>query len=132
MLSFDNIVLYAVLHEPVYCQGTASNWAAERVGKTIKEFQWLSGSPQSPSSVRKHPLYFSGEMIYPFLFDTSPELEKLADVAEILAKYSGWPELYDEWQLARNEVPLYAATFVDDMVGTSESKISYSTFFHKC
>jgi len=71
-------------------------------------------------------------MIYPFLFDTSPELEKLADVAEILAKYSGWPELYDEWQLARNEVPLYAATFVDDMVGTSESKISYSTFFQKC
>lgn len=54
-------------------------------------------------------------MIYPFLFDLFPELEKLKNVADILAKYGGWPELYDEWQLARNEVPLYAATFVDDM-----------------
>lgn len=54
-------------------------------------------------------------MVYPFLFDLFPELEKLKDVANILAKYSGWPDLYDEWQLARNEVPLYAATFVDDM-----------------
>lgn len=54
-------------------------------------------------------------MIYPFLFENSPELEKLAAVSDILAKYSEWPELYDERQLARNEVPLYAATFVDDM-----------------
>ena len=40
---------------------------------------------------------------------------KLAPVADIIAKYSSWPDLYDEWQLARNEVPLYAATYVDDM-----------------
>lgn len=115
-LSFDDMVLYALLHEPTYCQREeSSNWGAERVGRTLREFQWLSGSPQSASSVREMPLYFSGEMIYPFLFDLFPELEKLRNVAEILAKYSGWPELYDEWQLARNEVPLYAATFVDDM-----------------
>src|SRR5271168_3105879 len=54
-------------------------------------------------------------MIFPFLFDTFPELERLGAVADIIAKYPGWPELYDEWQLARNEVPLYSATFVDDM-----------------
>lgn len=54
-------------------------------------------------------------MIYPFFFETSLELQKLRPAAEIIAKYSEWPELYDEWQLARNEVPLYAATFVDDM-----------------
>jgi len=54
-------------------------------------------------------------MIFPFLFDTFPELEKLAPVADILAKYSGWDDLYDEWQLARNEVPLYSVSFVDDM-----------------
>ena len=94
--------------------GGDSNWAAERVGRTLKEFQWLAGSPQSASSVREMPLYFSGEMIFPFLFDLS-RLKKLDNVAEILAKYNGWPMLYDEWQLARNEVPLYAATFVEDM-----------------
>jgi hypothetical protein len=43
-------------------------------------------------------------MIFPFLFDIFPELEKLAVVADEIAKYSGWPELYDMFQLARNEV----------------------------
>jgi hypothetical protein len=27
----DSNVIYAILHEAVYCQGQASNWAAERV-----------------------------------------------------------------------------------------------------
>jgi len=114
-LSFDDNVLYAILHEAVYCEKVASNWAAERVGRTIKEFQWLSGSPQSPQSVREQPLFFSGEMIFPFMFDIFPELEKLALVADIIAKYQGWPELYDPWTLSKNEVPLYSATFIDDL-----------------
>ena len=116
-LTFDHGVLYAVIHEAIYCQGDASNWAAERVGRTLKEFQWLSGSPANASVVREQPLYFSGEMIFPFFFETFPELENLKQVAGILAEYSGWPDLYDEWQLARNEVPLYAITYIDDMVG---------------
>ncbi|PVH88522.1 alpha/beta-hydrolase [Cadophora sp. DSE1049] len=114
-LSFDDNVLYAIIHEAIYCENEASNWAADRVGKTLREFQWLSQSPQSPSSVREAPLFFSGEMIYPFLFDIFPELERMAPVADIIASYSGWGQLYDTWQLARNEVPLYSATFVDDM-----------------
>lgn len=122
-LTFDPIVLYSVLHEACYCQGEASNWAANRVGKSLKEFQWLNGSPPNASVVREHPLYFSGEMIYPFLFDNSPELEKLKPVAEALAEFSGWPDLYDEWQLARNEVPVYSATFVDDMVSPCKPSI---------
>lgn len=109
------LVLYAIIHEAIYCENEASNWAAERVGKTLKEFQWLSGSPQLASSIREAPLMFSGEMIYPFMFEIYPELSKLAQVAEIIAQYPGWPELYDPWILAKNEVPLYAATFVDDM-----------------
>lgn len=122
-LTFDPVVLYSVLHEACYCQGEASNWAADRVGKSLKEFQWLNGSPPNASVVREHPLYFSGEMIYPFLFDNSPELEKLKPVAEVLAEFSSWPDLYDEWQLARNEVPLYSATFVDDMVSPVQSPV---------
>jgi pimeloyl-ACP methyl ester carboxylesterase len=42
-LSFDDMVLYAVLHEAIYCQGEASNWSAERVGRTLREFQVSSG-----------------------------------------------------------------------------------------
>jgi len=113
-ISIEDNVLYAILHEAVYCQGEASNWAAERVGKSLKNYQWLS-SPQSPTAIRDYPMFFAGEMIYPFLFETFPELEKLRPVADIIAKYSSWPDLYDEWQLAQNEVPLYAATYIDDM-----------------
>jgi len=114
-LTFDDNVIYAILHEAIYCQGVASKWSAERVGKNLREFQWLIGSPQSASVVREGPLFFSGEMIYPFLFDAFPELEKMASVADIIAQFEDWPALYDEWQLARNSVTLYAATFIDDM-----------------
>lgn len=77
-LTFDDNIIYAVLHEPVYCEGIASKWSADRVGRSIQQFQWLAGSPQSASNVRDAPLFFSGEMIFPFLFDIFPELEKLA------------------------------------------------------
>ncbi|KAL3418987.1 Proline iminopeptidase 1 [Phlyctema vagabunda] len=114
-LTIDDTVIYAILHESIYCEGTASRWAADRVGKALKEFQWLSPTPSSPTAVRATPLYWSGEMIYPFMFENSRELERIRPAAEILAEYSEWPPLYDEWQLARNEVPVYAATYLEDM-----------------
>ncbi|KAH8815008.1 Alpha/Beta hydrolase protein [Xylogone sp. PMI_703] len=113
-ITFDENVLYAVLHEAIYCEGRASNWAADSVGKGLTQFQWLSATPPPPSEIPEK-LYFSGEMIYPFMFDFSKELIKLREPADIIAKYSNWPTLYDEWQLARNEVPLYAASYFDDM-----------------
>jgi hypothetical protein len=33
----------------------------------------------------------------------------------MLAAYDDWPDLYNEEQLAKNEVPVYAATYIDDM-----------------
>lgn len=114
-VGFDDNIIYAILHEAIYCEGTASRWAADSVGRKLKNYQWISSAPRSPKSVLEHPLYFSGEMIFPFTFETYPELKKLKGVADILAEYSDWPKLYDEWQLGRNDVPVYAATFVDDM-----------------
>jgi len=115
LLPFDDTVLYAVLHEAIYCERQASQWAAQRVGQSLKEFDWIhSGHPYNSITEGK-PIYFSGEMIFPFMFETYPELQKLRHVADILAEYEDWPELYDPVQLAKNEVPVYAATFVDDM-----------------
>lgn len=114
-LTLENSVIYAVLHESIYCQKIASNWSADRVGKSIVNFSWLHESPNKPVILRQHPLYFAGEMIYRFMFEVFPELKPLVSAAEILAKFSDWPELYNEVQLARNEVPLYALTYVDDM-----------------
>jgi pimeloyl-ACP methyl ester carboxylesterase len=114
--SFDDAVIYAVLHEVIYCEnGDTAGWSAERVGKTLKDFGWLNGIPHGKPLLGGPPLYFSGEMIYPFMFDTSTELGKLEEVANILAHSSDWPDLYDMEQLAANHVPVYAASFVDDM-----------------
>ena len=40
----------------------------------------------------------------------------MEEAANILAEFDDWDEeLYDEEQLRKNEVPVYAASFVDDM-----------------
>lgn len=106
--------MYALLHEAIYCENVSSNWAAERVGKVFKEFQWLSGY-SATTFAEDQPLFFAGEMIYPFLFKTSPELRDLFLVAEKVALFEGWPQLYNLSQLNQNTVPLYAATYIDDM-----------------
>jgi pimeloyl-ACP methyl ester carboxylesterase len=106
--SWDTNVIYALLHEPLYCQGQASNWSAERLLEKFPEF--------SLSNVdNDKPVYFTGEMIYPFMFDTYPELKKLKTVGEMLAEEKDWPKLYDVEQLKKNEVLTYAAVFVDDI-----------------
>lgn len=49
------------------------------------------------------------------MFDDYDELPQLKDTADILAKYEEWPRLYDERQLAKNEVPVYSASYIEDM-----------------
>lgn len=49
------------------------------------------------------------------MFEDYSELRKLEDVANRVANDSDWPKLYDEGQLAKNEVPVYAAAYVEDM-----------------
>ncbi|KAM0283612.1 hypothetical protein ACHAQH_002390 [Verticillium albo-atrum] len=117
----DTNPIYALLHEAIYCYkpGVASKWAAQRVGSRLTPYAWLDDSSK-PLSLdeaddESKPLYFSGEMIFPFHIDTYPELQALKPAADLLAAYDEWPALYDLDQLRRNEVPVYAASFVDDM-----------------
>jgi pimeloyl-ACP methyl ester carboxylesterase len=115
---FDCNVIYAILHEAIYCchPGVASNWAAYRIGKDLEQFSWLSKPPLSESGLAATaPLYFTGEMIFPFHFETYPELTQLRRAAQLLAECDSWPKLYDEDQLAKNQVPVYAVSFIDDM-----------------
>jgi hypothetical protein len=58
---------------------------------------------------------FTGEMIYPMVFDEDPALVPLRDVAHVLAAKDDWPALYDESRLAANKVPVAAAIYHDDM-----------------
>jgi len=119
-LPLDANPIYAILHEPIYNfkKGVASNWAAYRVGGEFRQFSWLPDRPDVGLSeiLSPEPLFFSGEMIYPFHFETYPELARMKEAARILASFDDWEDdLYDEEQLRRNEVPVYAASYVDDM-----------------
>lgn len=49
------------------------------------------------------------------MFDDYVELRKVKEVAKIMAEDTDWPQLYDEDKLAKNTVPVFAATYVEDM-----------------
>ena len=113
--------IYAILHEAIDCYGpgVASNWAAYRVGSDLEPFHWRADGYAGPLTASEftlaEPLFFSGEMVFPFHLDTYPELLCLKEAARALAVRDDWPNLYDEKQLARNEVPVFAVSYVDDM-----------------
>ena len=103
--TFETNPIFAVLHEMCYTQGAASRWSAERVRGEFPDTNWVPG--KAPS--------FTGEMIYPWMFDDFPGLRPLREVAKILADDADWPVLYDPAQLARNTVPCAAAIYAEDM-----------------
>ncbi|KAL4887182.1 Alpha/Beta hydrolase protein [Aspergillus karnatakaensis] len=103
---YDSNVIYAILHESIYCQGEASSWSADRL---------RSLNPAFSTDTDASEILFTGEMIYKDMFDSYTELNSIKEAAYILASTTDWPPLYDEAQLAKNEVPVYAATYMEDM-----------------
>ncbi len=104
-LAFDTNPIFAILHEAIYCERTASNWAAQRVLAEYPEFEIAPD----------RPVYFTGEMIYPWMFTEMRALRPLQEAAEILAAYDDWPPLYNPAVLKQNQVPVAAAVYYDDM-----------------
>ncbi|KAF8508294.1 alpha/beta-hydrolase [Gautieria morchelliformis] len=109
--SFDGNPLYAILQEPVYCQSRAPEWSAARSLKAHPQFSWehVKALPDN------EPVYFTGEMIFPGTFDDHSNLRPLKNVAEIMAKDAAWGQLYDLDQLAKNDIKVSAATYMEDM-----------------
>lgn len=96
--------LYALMHESIYAQGPATDWAAWRVLREFPEF-----SPDAPQ------ILLTGEMIYPWYFDQDNALRPLKEVAGLLAAKTDWKPLYDPAQLAANIVPAAAAVYSNDI-----------------
>ncbi|KAH9485732.1 Proline iminopeptidase aneH [Psilocybe cubensis] len=109
--TFDGNPLYAILHEPIYCQGQAANWSAARTVQNFDSFSWQKVKAQDDSS----PIFFTGEMIFPHMFDDYTNLRPWKGAAEILARDSSWGPLYDLDQLKKNEVKVSAVTYFNDM-----------------
>lgn len=90
--------LYAVIHEASYGDGYATRWSAERV------------LPDDFTA----PRHFTGEHVYPWMFEEYGALAPLREAANLLAEHE-WPRLYDPDQLRANEVPAAASIYVNDM-----------------
>ena len=113
------------MHEPIYCQGEAANWSAERLLAKFPEFSLHNVDEEEP-------VYFTGEMIYPFMFDCYPELAKMKKVGELLAAEKDWPRLYDVEQLKKNEVPTYAAVYHEDIYVDFELSMETASIIKGC
>ena len=96
--------LYALMHESIYAQGAATNWAAESV---LVEFPAFSPAAEVP--------LLTGEMVYRWYFESDPVLRPLEETARILAEHEDWGQLYDLETLAGNTVPVAAAVYTDDV-----------------
>ena len=77
----------------------------------FQDFFW----PPRTREANLYPPLFTGEMIFSWMFADYAELRPLAQVAGMIAKEKDWPALYDIEQLGKNEVPVAAATYVEDM-----------------
>ncbi|WP_141208281.1 alpha/beta fold hydrolase [Streptomyces griseorubiginosus] len=117
LLSYASHPLYALVHEAIYGQDERPTaWSAERVRAEFPQFD------AAKSLAGDEPLLFTGESIHPWMFDCDPALRPLRETAELLAARTDWRPLYDPARLARNEVPVAAAVYHDDMyVDTAHS-----------
>jgi pimeloyl-ACP methyl ester carboxylesterase len=96
-LPFSRNPLYAVIHESCYADGVKTAWAAQQ---------------ELPADFPEDG--FTGEMVYPWMFEDYADLRPLAQAAELLAQ-TDWSALYDKATLRANTVPVAALAYVDDM-----------------
>ena len=90
--------IYATLHESSYADGGATRWSAARV---------------VPAEVEEEQL-FTAEHIFPWMWEDYSALHGHRDAAHVLAERE-WPRLFDPDQLARNEVPVAATIYTNDL-----------------
>ncbi|EFJ41741.1 hypothetical protein VOLCADRAFT_84021 [Volvox carteri f. nagariensis] len=112
--SWDTNPLYALLHEPIYCQGpgSACRWAADRVRNSEP---FASAFDAEAAAAENRPVMFTGECVYRFMYDDIAALRPFKETADVLAEKSDWSTLYDTAALSANRVPAAAVSYVDDL-----------------
>lgn len=95
---FHRNPMYATLHESSYADGVATRWSAERL---------------LPDEIEAEG-YFTAEHVFRWMWDDYGALRPQKDAALLLADHP-WPKLYDADRLARNEVPVAATIYVNDL-----------------
>jgi pimeloyl-ACP methyl ester carboxylesterase len=97
-LPFARNPIFCVLHESCYADGCSTRWSAERLRPA--EFDAVE--------------LFTGEHVFSWMLEDYGALGPLRKASQLLAERE-WPSLYDPDQLARNDVPVAAAIYPDDM-----------------
>ncbi len=95
---FGRNPIYATLHESSYADGVPTRWSAARL---------------LPDEVEQEQ-YFTAEHVFPWMWDDYVGLRPQKEPARILAEHP-WPALYDAHRLRRNEVPVAATIYVNDL-----------------
>jgi pimeloyl-ACP methyl ester carboxylesterase len=98
-LPFARDPIFAILHEACWADGGATRWSADRL---------------LPPEYDGSPELFTGEHIYPWMFEDYGALAALREAADLLAEHE-WPRLYDPDRLRENDVPAAAAIYAEDM-----------------
>ncbi|NMN01458.1 alpha/beta fold hydrolase [Bifidobacterium panos] len=99
--------LYWPLQEFIYANGELDEpirWAAQRVRDDTAEFD-----------TGRRPLMMTGECVFPWMFEQESALRPFKPAMDALMEDTHFGTIYDVEQLARNEVPLQAAVYFDDM-----------------
>jgi len=102
--TFDTNPIFTILHEACYAQKFPTGWSAYRILDEYQEF-----------NTNNDELFFTGEMLYPWMLDSYNELKPFKVAADILAEKNDWSMLYNEKTLKENKVPIAAAVYINDM-----------------
>jgi pimeloyl-ACP methyl ester carboxylesterase len=97
-LGWERNPIYATLHESSYADGGATRWSAHRLAPE----EAITGD------------LLGAEHVFPWMWDDYAGLRAHREAAQILAEHP-WPRLYDADRLVRNEVPVAATVYVDDV-----------------
>jgi pimeloyl-ACP methyl ester carboxylesterase len=95
---FGRNPIYATLHESSYADAVATRWSSARL---------------LPDEVEAEG-YFTAEHVFPWMWEVYGGLRPQRGAAELLAEHP-WPALYDADRLRRNEVPVAATIYVNDL-----------------
>lgn len=108
--------LFWVLQEAIYgsaterAVGKPTNWAAQRIATEFEGFH-----PDADPLDQSAPWYLTAEHTSPALIGEDPATSALLPAVNELSQRTEWPQVYDLDALAKNEVPVSALIYYDDI-----------------
>lgn len=118
---YETNPLYFLLHEAIYCQLNASHWAA---------YQTIIEDPEYVQ-FQECPLFW-GETVRPNMVKEYAQLKGFSQLADKLANYTAWPELYNTQQLAINTVPVQCIVYEQDYYVDFQQSLNTADAINNC